>query len=183
MPVTCSLLAFPGVTGIIAGSNLSAQLRTPSRSIARGSLASLSFVLVSYSLITLIIAASVERQTLQSNLFILADVVEATVKLPLGHLCIGAVSLASALSYLLAAPRVLASVAEDSGLGPLLPLAIRSFSGEPTRALGATCALVQVLMLLGGVSTLAPFASGLFLLAFCLINLLCFLAALSQARP
>ena len=45
------VLVFPGFTGILAGSNLSPELQTPSRSIARGSLASLSFVLASYWLI------------------------------------------------------------------------------------------------------------------------------------
>ena len=39
-------LTFPGFTGILAGSNLSANLRTPTRSIAAGTLASLLFVLV-----------------------------------------------------------------------------------------------------------------------------------------
>ncbi|KAL1495430.1 hypothetical protein AB1Y20_016798 [Prymnesium parvum] len=175
------VLVFPGFTGILAGSNLPAQLRTPSRSIARGSLASLGAVLLSYLLIALLLAASVDRATLRTNPFILADVVAATIKLPLAHLCVAIASLAAALSYLVAAPRVLASFAEDVGGAMLVPLALRSFSGRPTRALLASCVLVQLLLLAGGLSSLAPLASGLFLLAFCLINLLCFLAALSRA--
>ena len=39
------VLVFPGFTGMLAGSNLSGNLRTPTSSIARGSLSSLVFVL------------------------------------------------------------------------------------------------------------------------------------------
>lgn len=175
-------LVFPGFTGVLAGSNLSTNLRSPSRAIARGGLASLCFSLLCYWLITLALGASVDRHSLQSMPFIMADVIEATTHLPLAHLCVCIASLAAALSYLLAAPRVLASLAEDVGTPACLLLAIRSFSGRPHRALAATCLGVQLLMLTGGSAALAPLTSGLFLLAFCLINLLCFVAALSQVR-
>ena len=58
----------------MAGSNISSELRTLSRSFARGALASLSFVLVSYWLLALLIAACIDRGTLKSNDFILAEV-------------------------------------------------------------------------------------------------------------
>lgn len=52
---------------VLAGSNLSGYLRTPTRSIARGSLSSLVFVLTTYALIILCLGGSVERHVLNSQ--------------------------------------------------------------------------------------------------------------------
>ena len=172
-------LVFPGFTGVLAGSNVSCELRTPSRSFARGALSSLALTLASYCVITLLLAASIERDTLKSNVFIVAEVVSSTIKLPLAHICVCFVAATSAVSYLLAAPRVFTAIAIDSAWPAIAPLALRSRSGEPLRALGATCVLVQLLLLTGGISLLAPLVSAILLLAFTLINLLCFLAAAS----
>ena len=50
-----------------AGSNLSADLHTPLRSIANGSFASLLFVFATYALIIIALGASVDRDTLKSQ--------------------------------------------------------------------------------------------------------------------
>ena len=55
------VLVFPGFTGVLAGSNLSGHLRTPTTSITRGSVWSLLFVLLTYSCIILALGGSVER--------------------------------------------------------------------------------------------------------------------------
>ena len=51
---------------------------------------------------------------------------------------------------------------------------------EPLRALLLTWALCQLILLTGTVNLLAPIVSGLFLIAFCLLNLLAFVAAVSR---
>ena len=92
-------------------------------------------------------------------------------------------TLTSALSYLLGAPRVLQAIARDSQWPPLHALAKGSGgpSGEPLRALALTWALVQLILLTGTINYLSPLVTGLFLLTFCLINLLAFLAALNRS--
>ena len=199
-------LTFPGFTGFLAGSNLSADLRTPTRSIVslprplhllppshltrpprpaaplntrsqvRGTLGSLVFVFVAYAALVLCLAASVQRDVLQTNLNVLSTVVEGSVHAPLGYAGVACATLSSALSYLLGAPRVLQAVARDAGWARLHPLAAR-----PLRALALTWAVVQLILLTGTVDLLAPAVSGVFLLAFVLINLVCFVASVSKA--
>ena len=169
-------LTFPGFTGFLAGSNLSADLRTPTRSIVRGTLGSLVFVFVVYAALVLALAASVQRDVLQTNLNVLSTVVEGSVHAPLGYAGVACATLSSALSYLLGAPRVLQAVARDAGWARLRPLAAR-----PLRALALTWAAVQLILLTGTVDLLAPAVSGVFLLAFVLINLVCFVASVSKA--
>ena len=196
-------LTFPGFTGFLAGSNLSADLRTPTRSIVRlatpaasitpaapvapaarlhtrlqvrGTLGSLGFVFVVYAALVLTLAASVRRDVLQTNLNVLSTVVEGSVHAPLGYAGVACATLSSALSYLLGAPRVLQAVARDAGWARLRPLAAR-----PLRALALTWAAVQLILLTGTVDLLAPAVSGVFLLAFVLINLVCFVASVSKA--
>ena len=53
---------------------------------------------------------------------------------------------------------------------------------EPLRPLLLTWGLAQLLLLTGTVDLLAPLVTGLFLLAFCLINLIAFLADVSRAE-
>jgi amino acid transporter len=67
------VLVFPGFTGVLAGSNLSGELRDPVRSIARGTLASLAFVVSTYAAICLTLAASVQRSILKENMFCAAS--------------------------------------------------------------------------------------------------------------
>ena len=109
-------LTFPGFTGVLAGSNLSANLRTPTRSIAAGTLASLLFVLVTYAAICFVLAASVDRPVLKDPRVMIMDTAVATITgLPLGYVGVVCTTLSSALSYLLGAPRVLHAVVRDAG--------------------------------------------------------------------
>ena len=108
-------LTFPGFTGVLAGSNLSANLRTPTRSIAAGTLASLLFVLVTYAAICFVLAASVDRPVLKDPRVMIMDTAVATITgLPLGYVGVVCTTLSSALSYLLGAPRVLHAVVRDA---------------------------------------------------------------------
>lgn len=74
------VLVFPGFTGILAGSNLTSNLRSPTRSIAFGTLSSLCFVLGVYAVICCSLAATVDREVLKTNLMIMNTVVEANLK-------------------------------------------------------------------------------------------------------
>ena len=103
-------------------------------------------------------------------------------KIPIGQIGVSCTTLSSALSYLLGAPRVLCAVARDSGWPPLAVFAADDRHAEPLRALLVTWLLVQVIMLTGTVNLLAPLVAGLFLLAFTLINLVCFVASVSRAN-
>ena len=169
------VLVFPGFTGVLAGSNLSGYLRTPTRSIARGSLSSLCFVLLTYAAIIFSLGASVERSTLKSrgHVFILNDIAEEQFfsllrwRAPIGHIGVGLTTLTSALSYLLGAPRVLQAIARDSDYWILQYLGKGSGpNGEPLRALLLTWAIAQLILIFGAgfINVLASIVTALFLL-------------------
>lgn len=135
---------------------------------------------------------------MRAQLFILNDISEGVVRLPLGHIGVCLTTLSSALSYLLGAPRILLAVARDSGWQALqtwiapptdaASAAAGSLAGSVShraalRALVPTWLLAQLIVLTGTVNYLAPLVTGLFLLAFCLINLLAFLSSLSAPPP
>lgn len=100
-------LVFPAFTGVLAGSNLPGKLRTPSRSIARGTLSSLAFVLVTYSLVALVLAGTVARPVLRDNVEVMQSVVHRATHVPAVQIGVGCTTLTAALSYLLGAPRIL----------------------------------------------------------------------------
>ena len=105
--------------------------------------------------------------------------------LPLGYVGVVCTTLSSALSYLLGAPRVLHAVVRDAPWPPLQRLLATDRSAaaaEPLRALVLTWALVQLIVLSGTLDLLSPLVSGVFLLAFTLINLVAFVAAASRRR-
>ena len=118
-PFLMFTVLFPGFTGVIAGANLSGELKTPRESIAVGTLSALVFALVTYGSVCFVLAATVERGTLKSDMLIIDTVVQGTTSLPVVFIGICSTTLSSVLSYMLGAPRVLQAMARD-GLFPSL---------------------------------------------------------------
>ena len=115
------MILFPGFTGVIAGANLSGDLRTPDKSIVRGTLSALLAAFVTYQIISFILASTVKRNQLEDNSMIIEEVVKGVLHLPILYVGIGATTLSSALSYLLGAPRIISAIArDDSSAHPLL---------------------------------------------------------------
>lgn len=67
-------IVFPACTGILAGASMSGDLKAPSRSIPKGTIAALAFTYVTYVLLAFLVAGSIERSTLLTDLSILQDV-------------------------------------------------------------------------------------------------------------
>ena len=107
------MILFPGFTGVIAGANLSGDLRTPDKSIVRGTLSALLVAFVTYQIISFILASTVKRDRLEDNSMIIEEVVKGVLGIPILYVGIGATTLSSALSYLLGAPRIISAIARD----------------------------------------------------------------------
>ena len=173
-------LLFPGFTGVIAGANLSGELKTPRESIAIGTLSALLFAFATYAFMCFVLASTVNRVTLKKDMLIIDTVVDGTTSLPIVFVGIMSTTLSSVLSYMLGAPRILQAMARDNLFPILKPFAATSSNNnEPVRAILFTWVLTQIIILIGDLNLLLPIVSGCFLICFCAVNLTCFILEFS----
>jgi len=181
---------FPAVTGIMAGVNMSGDLKDPARSIPRGTLAAIGTGLVVYSLQIFICGGAYTRQQLietpfqvlfQNALFGFGFVVMAGVF---------AATLSSAIGSLLGAPRILQALARDHVFSFLDLFAVGARRGnEPRRALWLTFAITVVTLVYAGndagggsLNTVAAIITMFFLYTYGMINLAAFVESVT-ANP
>ncbi|KAI9016999.1 amino acid permease-domain-containing protein [Gaertneriomyces semiglobifer] len=167
-------IVFPACTGILAGASMSGDLRAPSRSIPRGTIGALSFTYVSYICLAILVAGSVDRQTLHSDLSILQDVAVVPSLVAVG---VAATSFFSALGSMIGAAKILQAIGTDDLL-PLVSVFERGtqHTNEPVRGILFTFGLMQtVLLFVTDINEIAPFVTMFSLLTFGVLNLACFL--------
>ena len=139
---------FPAVTGIMAGINMSGDLKDPGRSIPRGILAAILVAMAVYLGQMLICGGAFQRDALIARPYLLLK----ENALFGGGMVVAAgmfaATLSSALGSILGAPRVLQAVARDNILPPLRPFARGAAKGdEPRRAILATGILTFLVLL------------------------------------
>ncbi len=171
-------LFFPAVTGIMAGVNMSGDLREPSRSIPKGTFAAVAFSGLIYLAITFMFAGSVPRADLLSDAFIMKDVSFSPALIYAGVIC---ATLSSALGSMMGAPRILQAFARDNVFRGLRWFGHGSgSSGEPRRAIIVTSLIAQGGILAGDLDTVAPVITMFFLMTYAAVNLACFYEGISK---
>ncbi|MDY0227915.1 MAG: amino acid permease [Desulfomicrobium apsheronum] len=165
-------LFFPAVTGIMAGVNMSGDLKAPSQSIPRGTFLSIAVSGGIYVGIAILLAASTPRQELVGTGFVMQERALWPMLVYAGVIC---ATLSSALGSMMGAPRILQAFARDNifrrlrwfgqGSGP---------SSEPRRAIVLTFFIAQAGILAGDLDTVAPVITMFFLLTYGTMNLACF---------
>ncbi|MFW5893590.1 MAG: amino acid permease, partial [Verrucomicrobiota bacterium] len=179
---------FPAVTGIMAGINMSGDLKDPARSIPRGTLAAVLVGAVVYGLQILLSAGALPRENLTEGYFrALVD----GVPFNLGVLVIGAMfaaSLSSAVGSYVGAPRVLQALSKD-GIFPWLHLFAKGTSthNEPRRALLLTGLVTFGVLFYAGNNTgggalnaVAAVITMFFLYTYGMTNLAAFVEAFTR---
>uniref|UniRef100_A0A673GSE0 Solute carrier family 12 member 7-like n=1 Tax=Sinocyclocheilus rhinocerous TaxID=307959 RepID=A0A673GSE0_9TELE len=168
---------FPSVTGIMAGSNRSGDLRDPQRSIPTGTImaiATTSFSHVIYSSCFNVVLHACFRNRYGES--VRGTLVVATLAWPSSWVivigsffsCCGA-----GLQSLTGAPRILQAIARD-GIMPFLQVFGHSRSnGEPTWALLLTAVICEIGILIGSLDNVAPILSMFFLMCYLFVNLAC----------
>ncbi|MBN2594435.1 MAG: hypothetical protein JXA81_13085 [Sedimentisphaerales bacterium] len=150
---------FPAVTGILAGVNMSGDLKDPARSLVRGTMAAIAVGFIIYLLEILLCGGSQQRGDLQAQPF------EMLVKNALwgtGFLVMGGVfaaTISSAVGSFLGAPRVLQALARDQ-IFPILGIFGRGSKDkdEPRYGLALTLGLtLGIIFLMGGGDSMAAF--------------------------
>ncbi|KAJ1523941.1 hypothetical protein ONE63_010490 [Megalurothrips usitatus] len=169
---------FPSVTGIMAGSNRSGDLRDAQKSIPIGTIAAILTTSTVYLSAVLLFGATVDNLLLRDKFgqSIGGKLVVANIAWPNQWvILIGSFlsTLGAGLQSLTGAPRLLQAIAKDGIIPFLAPFAVSSSRGEPTRALVLTACICQCGILLGNVDYLAPLLSMFFLMCYGFVNLAC----------
>ncbi|MCG8651190.1 MAG: amino acid permease, partial [Pirellulales bacterium] len=151
---TMFALFFPAVTGIMAGANMSGDLREPARSIPRGTLAAVLVTGIVYASQAIMLGGSRQRDDLVSDTLIISDIALLPVLIAAG---VFAATISSALGSMMGAPRILQSLARDRLFKSLRLFEIGSGKNrEPRRAIAATFVISQAGILLADLNTIAP---------------------------
>ena len=144
-------LFFPAVTGIMAGVNMSGDLKTPHISIPRGTFAALGVAVVVYIVQIVIAAGCFPREEMIRYPY---RILSENALMGLGFMVLAGVqaaTLSTALGWLLGAPRVLQSLGVDN----VLP-GIRFFrkgagpENEPRRAIVVVLLIIAPILLWAG---------------------------------
>ena len=157
---------FPATTGVMAGANMSGELRDPRRAIPVGTLSAIALSFVIYVALAFWIARAATPDELVSSYTIMLDKSLWAPGVLAGLL--GA-TFSSALSSLVGAPRILAALARDKMIPKGGWLAELS-GGEPRKAMLVTGAIVLGGLLLRDLNVIAPLITMFFLITYMVIN-------------
>jgi len=163
---------FPAVTGIMAGANLSGDLKTPSRSITIGTLSGIGITLIIYVGLAVVFANYVEPDALRENEMVMADIAVWRLAVLLGLL---AATFSSALGSMIGAPRILQALAAQKTVPFHETFVIKSKSNEPRNAIIFTGIVIEIALLTGDLNALAALITMFFLITYGILNLVVFI--------
>ncbi|REK06722.1 MAG: amino acid permease [Planctomycetota bacterium] len=175
---TMFALFFPAVTGIMAGANMSGDLKNPGRSIPLGTLSAVAVTAAVYLSLVLMLGAARPASVLVGESLVMGTIARWPVLITAG---VFAATLSSALGSMMGAPRILQAFARDNVLEWLRFVGVGSGpANEPRRAIVVTFAISQVCILLGDLDAIAPVVTMAFLITYGLLNLATFYEAITK---
>ncbi|XP_042225258.1 bumetanide-sensitive sodium-(potassium)-chloride cotransporter-like isoform X2 [Homarus americanus] len=192
---------FPACTGILAGANISGDLKDPSNAIPKGTLLAILVTYASY-LVILVLSGAVMVRDATGNVTQAANwsftnctdtvceyglvnssqVMElVSVFGPLVYAGCFAATLSSALASIVSAPKVFQALCKDR-LYPYIQVFGKGYGRNDEPYLGYVLAFIIILLftLLARLDSIAPIITNFFLAAYALINLSTFHASLQH---
>lgn len=179
---TMFALFFPAVTGIMAGANMSGDLKEPARSIPSGTLWSILFTAVIYISLALLMGGTRSPEALANldgDSLVIADISRWPILIVAG---VFAATLSSALGSMMGAPRILQAFAKDNVFPILRPFSIGTpVKNEPRRAVIVTFLISQAaIVLVSDLNKIAPLITMFFMITYGLLNLATFYEAITK---
>lgn len=169
---TIFALFFPAVTGIMAGVNMSGDLKDPGKAIPVGTFFAIGFTFLIYAIVAVLMAASTSRANLVGDAMVMQ---EKAFYGPLIYTGVIAATLSSALGSMMGAPRILQAFAKDNIFKQIKFFAPGSGkSNEPRRAILITFLIAQAGIMAGDLDSIAPVITMFFLLTYGTMNLASF---------
>uniref|UniRef100_A0A8C4WUW7 Solute carrier family 12 member 4 n=1 Tax=Eptatretus burgeri TaxID=7764 RepID=A0A8C4WUW7_EPTBU len=174
---------FPSVTGIMAGSNRSGDLKDAQKSIPTGTIMAIATTSFIYLSCVVLFGACVETVVLLDKLGVAVN----------GNLVVGTISwpspwvivvgsffstIGAGLQSLTGAPRLLQAISKDGIIPFLQVFGHGKANGEPTWALLLTACITEMGILIASLDMVAPILSMFFLMCYMFVNLACALQTL-----
>ncbi len=158
---------FPAVTGIMAGANMSGDLKNPRKNIPLGTLSAIILSTLVYLVLAVILALIATPKELVENYNILID---KSIWAPIVLAGLLGATFSSALSSLVGAPRILAALGHNKILFFNDKLTQLDKKGEPRTALLITSLIVVAALLLRNLNAIAPLITMFFMITYAMIN-------------
>uniref|UniRef100_A0A3B1KLL5 Solute carrier family 12 member 5 n=1 Tax=Astyanax mexicanus TaxID=7994 RepID=A0A3B1KLL5_ASTMX len=174
---------FPSVTGIMAGSNRSGDLRDAQKSIPIGTILAITTTSFIYMSSVVLFGACIEGTVLRDKFgeAVRGNLVIGTLAWPSPWVIVfGSFfsTCGAGLQSLTGAPRLLQAIARD-GIVPFLRVfGHGKANGEPTWALLLTAVICESGILIASLDSVAPILSMFFLMCYMFVNLACALQTL-----
>ncbi|KAJ7312012.1 hypothetical protein JRQ81_006341 [Phrynocephalus forsythii] len=169
---------FPSVTGIMAGSNRSGDLKDAQKSIPVGTILAIVTTSLVYFSCVLLFGACIEGVVLRDKYgdAVNKNLVVGTLAWPSPWvIVIGSFfsTCGAGLQSLTGAPRLLQAIAKDNIIPFLRVFGHGKANGEPTWALLLTAIIAELGILIASLDMVAPILSMFFLMCYLFVNLAC----------
>uniref|UniRef100_A0A8D1MXN4 Solute carrier family 12 member 4 n=1 Tax=Sus scrofa TaxID=9823 RepID=A0A8D1MXN4_PIG len=169
---------FPSVTGIMAGSNRSGDLRDAQKSIPVGTILAIITTSLVYFSSVVLFGACIEGVVLRDKYGdgVSRNLVVGTLAWPSPWvIVIGSFfsTCGAGLQSLTGAPRLLQAIAKDNIIPFLRVFGHGKANGEPTWALLLTALIAELGILIASLDMVAPILSMFFLMCYLFVNLAC----------
>ena len=163
---------FPAVTGIMAGANMSGDLKNPRRAIPLGTLSAIGTTLLIYVILAFVAWRFISPAELRDNQMAMTD---NALFGPLVIMGILAATFSSALASMVGAPRVLQALAEQKTVPLNKFFSRKNRKNEPRNAILFTGGCIAIALLFGDLNALASLITMFFLITYGMINLVVFI--------
>ena len=163
---------FPAATGIMAGANMSGELKNPKKSIPLGTLAAIAISYLIYMASAYWMARVAPVNELVNNYTVMIDYAFWSPAVLFGLL--GA-TFSSALASIVGAPRILQALGDHKIFPRGEVFSKLADNGEPRNAIMMTGGLVLATLLVRDLNTIAPLITMFFLITYMMINLVVFI--------
>ncbi|KAL8194762.1 UNVERIFIED_CONTAM: hypothetical protein K2H54_031431, partial [Gekko kuhli] len=169
---------FPSVTGIMAGSNRSGDLKDAQKSIPIGTILAIATTSLVYFSCVVLFGACIEGVVLRDKYgdAVNKNLVVGTLSWPSPWvIVIGSFfsTCGAGLQSLTGAPRLLQAIAKDNIIPFLWVFGHGKANGEPTWALLLTAVIAELGILIASLDMVAPILSMFFLMCYLFVNLAC----------
>lgn len=163
---------FPAVTGIMAGANLSGDLKSPRKAIPQGTLSAIFITMIIYITLAYMLSILASPADLRGNEMILVEKANWGFLVTMGIL---AATFSSALGGMIGAPRILEALAQNHTIPFSKFFSKKSEGGEPRNAIIFTGLAIFLPLLVGDFNALATLITMFFLITYGMLNLVVYI--------